>query len=114
MIVGHIPRESSRHCYFFLKEEGGEINGNVFRTTYRPLPIPSGGLEIPLVLGFQSTKYVTQFKNKKFVQTLYDYRYTGTKFDSSDEEPEEEIYFSVEEENMNENTKKKNRWHKLV
>ena len=31
--VGHIPREISRHCYFFLKEEGGDINGNVFSTT---------------------------------------------------------------------------------
>ena len=29
--VGHRPREIYGHCYFFLKEEGGEINGNVFR-----------------------------------------------------------------------------------
>ena len=26
--VGHIPREISQNCYFFMKEEGGEINGN--------------------------------------------------------------------------------------
>ena len=57
--VGHILREISRHCYFFLKEEGGEINGNVFSTTHQPSPIPYGGLEIPLVLRFQSPKYVT-------------------------------------------------------
>ena len=44
---------------------------------------------------------------KKFVQTLYDYRYTGTKADSSDEEPEMEICFSVEEGNMNEKSTKK-------
>ena len=65
--VGHIPREISRHCYFFLKEEGGEINANVFSTTYQPTPILSGGLGIPLV--------------------LYDCTYTGAKADSSDEEP---------------------------
>ena len=44
---------------------------------------------------------------KKFVQTLYDYRYTGTKADSSDEEPEGEICFPVEEGNMNEKSTKK-------
>ena len=67
---GHITREISRHCYFFLKEKGGEINGNVFSATYRPLPIPSGSLEIPLVLQFQSQKYVMRFKMKQFLQTL--------------------------------------------
>ena len=51
--VGHIPREISRHCYFFLKEEGGEINVNVFSTTYRPSPISLCGLEIPLVCNFK-------------------------------------------------------------
>ena len=107
MTVGHIPREISRHCYFFSKGEGGEINGNVFSTSYRPSPIPSGGLEIPLVLRFQSPKYVTHCKIKTLVQTLYDYRYTGTKADSSNEEPEEEICFSVQEGNMNEKSTKK-------
>ena len=107
MTVGHIPREISWHCYFFLKEERGEINGNAFSTIYRPLSIPSGGLEIPLVLRFQTSKYVTHCKMEKFVQTLYDYRYTGTKANSSDEEPEEEICFSVEEGNMNEKSTEK-------
>ena len=50
--VGQITREISRHYNFFLKEKGGEINGNVFSATYRPLLIPSDGLEIPLVLRF--------------------------------------------------------------
>ena len=68
--VGHIPREISRYCCFFLKEEGGEINGNVFSKTYRSSPIPSGGFGIPLVLRFQNPKYVTQCKKEKFVQSL--------------------------------------------
>ena len=44
---------------------------------------------------------------KKFLQTLYDYRYTATKAYSSNEEPEEEICFSVEEVNANEISRKK-------
>ena len=74
--VSHISREISRHCYFFLEEEGGGNNGNLFSATYRTSPVPSGGLEIPLVLWFQSPKYVTYCKMKRVVQTLYDYRYT--------------------------------------
>ena len=35
--LGHIPREISWHCSFFLKE-GREINGNVLSTTYQPSP----------------------------------------------------------------------------
>ena len=54
--AGHIFRKISWHCYFFLRDEGREISGNVFCTTYQPSPIPSGGLGIPLVLKFQSPK----------------------------------------------------------
>ena len=46
--VDHIPREVSRHTYFYIKEEGGRIDGSVLSTRYRPSTIPSGGLEIPL------------------------------------------------------------------
>ena len=35
-----ISRKISRHCHFCLKEEKGEINGNVFSTNYRPPTIP--------------------------------------------------------------------------
>ena len=48
--VGHIPREISRHVYFFLKDENGHIDGTVKSIDYRPSPIPAGGLEIPLTL----------------------------------------------------------------
>ena len=40
------------------------------------------------------------------MQTVYDFSFTGTKADSSDEEPEEEICFSVEEGNMNKKSTK--------
>ena len=41
--VGHIPREVSRHTYFYVKKEGC-IDRSVLSTRYRPSPIPSGGL----------------------------------------------------------------------
>ena len=90
-----------------MEEEGWGINGNVSSTTYQSSPIPSGGWGIPLVLQFQSAKCATHCKMKKFLQALYNYRYTEKEADYSDDEPEEEICFSDEEENMNKKSKKK-------
>ena len=49
--VEHILREMSRHVYYFIKIEVGFVNGSVISTRYCLLPIPSGGLEIPLLPG---------------------------------------------------------------
>ena len=57
--IGHVPREVSRRAYFYIKEEGGRIDGSVLSTHYRPSPIPSGGLEIPLMMTVKSTRYIT-------------------------------------------------------
>ena len=46
--MGHIPREIYRHVYYFIKTEGGFVNGSVISTKYCPSLIPSGGLEILL------------------------------------------------------------------
>ena len=48
-IVGHIPREISRFCHYFINH-GGKLEARVTCTKYRPSPIPSGGLEIPILL----------------------------------------------------------------
>ena len=48
--MGQIPRESSGHVYYFIKTEGGFVNGSVIATKYCLSPIPSGGLEITLLL----------------------------------------------------------------
>ena len=48
-IVGHIPREISRFCHYFINY-GGKLEARVTCTKYRPSPIPSGGLEIPILL----------------------------------------------------------------
>ena len=63
--VGHIPREVSRHTYFYIKEEGGRTDGSALSARYRPSPIPSGGLEIPLMMTFRSRRYITQRKDAK-------------------------------------------------
>ena len=36
--VGHIPREISRHVYYFIKTEDGFANGSVISIKYRPSP----------------------------------------------------------------------------
>ena len=48
-IVGHIPLEISCFCHYFINY-GGKLEARVTCTKYRPSPIPSGGLEIPILL----------------------------------------------------------------
>ena len=69
--VGHIPREISKHVYFFIKDEGGSVDGHVLSTIYRPSPIPSGGLKIPLLLTFTCKRYTIFQKMKDFVLLQY-------------------------------------------
>ena len=69
--VGHVPREISRHIFFFLKEENAKVEYFVYSTQYEPSPIPAGGLEIPLksfVLA-RLTKKVTK-KHELEISTL--------------------------------------------
>ena len=69
--VGHIPREVSSHIYFYIKEEGGHIDGSALSTRYRPSPVPSGGLKIPLMMTFKRPRYITHQKMKNFMTKLY-------------------------------------------
>ena len=62
--VGHISREISRHVYYFIKTEGGFVNVSVISTKYRPTPIPSGELDIPLLLKFSCPEQKTFEKNE--------------------------------------------------
>ena len=95
--VGHMPREISRHVFFFLSSEGGTIDGTVLSTRYRLSPIPAGGLEIPLWLTFRSPNLSTHHKMRDFVQKLYDYEYGAKIDDPDDSEPEEDsIDLSIE------------------
>ena len=89
--VGHIPREISRHVYFFIKSEGDSVNGTVISTKYRTSPVPAGGLEIPLLLTFSCSKAINFGKMKTFVQTLYDYNFNGTVIEEENSGDEDEI-----------------------
>ena len=89
--VGHIPREISRHVYFFIKSEGDSVNGTVISTKYRTSPVPAGGLEIPLLLTFSCSKAINFGKMKTFVQTLYDYNFNGTVVEEENSGDEDEI-----------------------
>ena len=84
-IVGHIPTEISRHCYFFI-EEGGDISGHLVSTSYKPSPIPAGGLEVPLLLTFSVKNERIYEQMKEFITNLYDYEYTGIKSEENEEE----------------------------
>ena len=95
--VGHIPREISRHVFFFLKKENGRVEGTVHSTKYRPSPIPAGGLEIPLMLTFKSTRFVTHQKMKDFMTPLYSYEYEPQEINSKDEE-NDDINFIIEQD----------------
>ena len=48
----------------------------VISTKYRPLPIPSGGLEFLLLLQFSCPEQKRLKKMKNFVDSLYDYNYS--------------------------------------
>ena len=95
--VGHIPREISRHVFFFLKEENERIEGTVYSTKYRPSPIPAGSLEIPLMLTLKSTRFVTHQKMKDFMASLYSYEYEPQEINSKGEE-NDDINFIIEQD----------------
>ena len=71
-IVGHIPREISRFCHFFLNY-GGALEGRVRDSKFRRSPIPKGGLEIPIVLIVWKDKASTSVfsRMKDFVEEYY-------------------------------------------
>ena len=49
--VGHVPREISKECFYFLRM-GGAIKAEVVGRRRRS-PLPRGGLEIPCILTFE-------------------------------------------------------------
>ena len=72
VIVGHIPREISRFCHYFMNYRG-KIEARVRCTKYRPSPTPSGGLEISILLVINkgdSTQEIFE-KMESFVKSYY-------------------------------------------
>ena len=46
------PREISRHVYLSIKQKRDGVYGKLKSLKYKPSPIPSGGLEVPLLRKF--------------------------------------------------------------
>ena len=49
MTVGHLPKEQSRVCHFFI-QRGGVINVEVINSKKRRSNLSQGGTEIPALL----------------------------------------------------------------
>ena len=75
--VAHVLREISRYIYFFTKKGNGKITGNLKSLNYKPSPIPSGGLEIPLQLTFSCLVEWVRDKMKNFNDDFYSYDSIG-------------------------------------
>ena len=96
--VGHVPREISRHIFFFVKEENGKVDGFVYSTQYQASLIPAGALEIPLNLTFKSPNFITYQKMKDFMSNLYSYDYEAKA--ETDEDADAEIRFIIANEGL--------------
>ena len=76
------------------------MNGSSISTKYRPLSIPSGGLEIPLLLKFLCPEQKTFEKMKNFVDSLYDYDYSGVNDEESSDEEETAIVTETDQSKL--------------
>ena len=99
--MGHIPREISCHCDFFM-EEGGNITGHLISTTHKVSPVPIGGLEVLLLLAcsVESERIFKLMKN--FVNDLYDLQTENNKEECGDDE-EIDIKLTGEENTIENN-----------
>lgn len=94
-IVGHLPREISRFCKFYL-EYNGVINATVRMTKFRRSPLPQGGLEIPIKLcvgkGDSSNEVFRKMKGFMLENYLEPEKIPlEIKFEEEDEDEEEEV-----------------------
>ena len=71
-VIGHIPREISRFCRYFM-DYGGLLEARVRDTVCRISPIPNKGLEIPVTLIVKkgSTNSEVFRKIKHFLEEYY-------------------------------------------
>ena len=100
--VGHIPREVSRHTYFYIKEKGRRIDHSVLSTRYRPSLIPSGGLKIPLMMTFRSPRYITHQKMKDFMTKLYSYDHKPVTKNVQSDLDSDEFHIEIKENDVEE------------
>ena len=64
------------------------------------MSIPSGGLEIPLLLKFSCPEQKTFEKMKNFVDSLHDYDYSGVNDEESSDEEETAIVIETDQSKL--------------
>ena len=91
-----------------MKEESW-ITGKISSVKYRPSQLPSGGLEIPLILKFNFSKPITFLNMKKFLNKLYDYELSGEVNieENEDEEEMSSMVVAEDQESVDEKTEEK-------
>ena len=96
--VGHIPREISRHVYYFIKEE--DVSCRWDSTVFTISAIPHSYRRIRNT--FDAAVFLLKRnKMRTFVRTLYKHDFEG---EVVEEQEEEEIVIPVEIDNDEENT----------
>ena len=84
--------------YIPLQEgEGERIDTSVLSTRYRPSPIPSGGIEIPLMMTFRSPRYITHQKMKDFMTKLYFYDHKPVSENVESDSDSDEFHIDIKE-----------------
>ena len=63
----------SRYVYFFIKQEGSRVYGKLKSLKYKPSPISSGGLGVPLILKFKSQDKLVTDTMEELVENFYSF-----------------------------------------
>ena len=64
---------------------------------YRPSLIPSGGLEIPLMMTFRTPSYITHLKLKGFMTKLYYYDHKPVTENVESDSDSDEFHIEIKE-----------------
>ena len=93
--VGHIPRKISRYVYFFIKEENGNVSETLKSLKHKLSPIPSGGLEVPLLLKFSAKDKWVVDTIDEFVLNFYSYGNLSIVNNEDDDEDEDNFQVTM-------------------
>ena len=75
----------------------GGSDDSVLSTRYRLSPIPSGGLEIPLMMTFRSPRYITHQKVMDFMMKLYCYDHKPVTENVESDSDSDEFHIEIKE-----------------
>ena len=93
-----------RYVYFLIKQERGRVYEKLKSLKFKPSPIPSGGLEVSLLLKFEFQDKLVTDTMEEFVENFYSVDFAGD-FVVNDEDEEEIDFETLDTENLFENDK---------